>query len=97
MGPEKKIETKFMRWVTSLGSKCLKMNPRGHKGQPDRMVVAPDGIILFIEFKVPGGDLTPLQAQFHKEMEALGHEVKVCRSVQEAQDYYKEKTGYIDP
>lgn len=54
-------------------NKCLvlKLAAPGQKGQPDRMILK-DGKILFIEFKAPGGKVSPLQLKWQEDLRARG-------------------------
>lgn len=73
----KQLEKKFK-------AKTFKMNPRGERGWPDRLVLLPNEVKVLIEFKRPGEELRPLQVIRKRELEALGHRVYVCESVEEA-------------
>ena len=63
MRPEEKIEKRFVKKVEKLGCRAYKFEVHGKKGAPDRMVLLPIGIIVFIEFKRPGGG----EVSFHQE------------------------------
>lgn len=65
-------------------AKCRKMNGFGNRSWPDRLILLPNGKSVLIEFKRPGGELSPGQRQEIKELRALGHRVAVCESVEEA-------------
>ena len=81
---EKTIENKFVKIAKDRGCKCLKINGLGQRSWPDRLVLIPNGGLVMIEFKKPGGKLTPGQEQLHEELLEMGHEVHVCYSVEEA-------------
>lgn len=57
------------------------------KGTPDRLAVLPGGRVVWLEVKHP--DAKPRkdqehQLQMHERLRAMGHEVAVVRSMQEA-------------
>jgi hypothetical protein len=62
MGPEAKIEHTVVKYAQSKGVLCYKFTSPAHRAVPDRMFVY-KGKVMFIEFKKPGGKLTPLQAR----------------------------------
>lgn len=58
-----------------LGIKSIKLQI---KGWPDRMYLAPNGRVFFIEFKRPnGGRLSNAQKHRVAELKLLGHDVEV--------------------
>lgn len=70
---EKDIEKRFVRELKKLGCKSRKLNGTGYRDWPDRLILVPGGVTLFIEFKIPGEDLRPSQASLHEEAADLGH------------------------
>lgn len=74
---ESAIERRFLKWVKAQGWKALKMQGVGNKGYPDRLVVMPNGLTAFIEFKRLDEEPRPLQVARIKELKALGHNVGV--------------------
>jgi hypothetical protein len=83
---EKHIEARFLRrlkerWPTA---QHRKMNGYGHRSWPDRLVLLPHGVALFIEFKRPGGALSPGQEHLINELRLEGHRVKVCDDAEQA-------------
>ena len=49
---------------------------------PDRLFIAPNGTVFFIEFKAPNGELSELQKLEHIRIESLGPVVFVLDSVE---------------
>ena len=76
--------TKFYRshgWVT------LHIQPDAHhipKGWPDHLLLGPEGRTVFIEFKKPGEEPTPIQVHTHAQLRKLGHTVLLCDSFEQA-------------
>lgn len=60
-------------------------------GWPDMQVLWKNRV-FFIELKAPGGALSKAQRDLHEQIEATGHDVAVCRSV-EAVLAYLESCG----
>lgn len=84
---EKHIERPVVEYAKKRGVIVRKMDGFGYRAWPDRMLLGPEGRVLFIEFKRPGGTTTPLQAQLHSQLEALGHEVQVLDDVAKAKKW----------
>lgn len=73
MRPEEKIEKRFVKKAEGLGLLAYKFEVHGKKGAPDRMVLLPNGKIVFIEFKRPdGGVVSHHQYEFIEELRNLG-------------------------
>jgi hypothetical protein len=78
---EDTVENHLRKLVKALGGLCIKLNPFGYAGIPDRMVLLPGGIILFYELKRPvGGKYEPLQLRWHAKLRRLGFTVYVCHT-----------------
>jgi hypothetical protein len=59
---EADIEKKVTAWAKARGIVCLKYQPKGDVGWPDHIyVIPPNGRVVFIEFKKPGEEPTPMQ------------------------------------
>ena len=80
---EKKIEKNAMLMAESAGWWQRKFTSPGHSGVPDR-VLGKGNRVVFIEFKVPGEDLDPLQVVEHEAMRDCGmREVYTASSTDE--------------
>lgn len=55
----------------------IKLNLRGRRGFPDRLVLWEGGGILFIEFKRKGEEPRKLQEVIHEQLRAMGFIVEV--------------------
>lgn len=78
---EKTIEQYLVQEVKKRNGMCIKL--LGIVGIPDRMVLLPVRIIVFIETKTAKGKLSPLQKWWEKSLKALGFDHMVIRSKQE--------------
>lgn len=83
MNPESRIEQAFCRWCASKSIPCLKVQAIGVRGFPDRLILL-QGKVVFIEFKTPTGVLSEHQIRCHNRLKALGLDIHVCRSKEEA-------------
>ena len=73
---EKQIERKLIEAVVSKGGIAPKFVSPGLAGVPDRIVLMPEGKVVFAEVKAPGKKMRPLQLRRKDQLEALGF--KVC-------------------
>ncbi len=77
---EKHIERDSCRVAEANGWLQRKFVSPGHNGVPDRIFIK-DTRVVFIEFKVPGGVLRPIQKEEIKEFQSHGADIYVCESV----------------
>jgi hypothetical protein len=70
--------------------RILFINPQSNKkstiavGHPDFTIFLPNGRLLLIEMKVPGGRLSPEQIGRIEALRAIGHQVEIAWSADEA-------------
>lgn len=78
-------EKGYMRWIDTYAHwVAIKIY---RKGWPDRLVLGPNKIAFFIEFKRDEKeDLRILQDHYRVFLIELGHYVYVCRSAEEAKE-----------
>lgn len=76
---EKEIEQHLRKEVIRAGGMCKKWVCPGHAGVPDRIVML-NNQIWFIELKRPGGRLSRLQKEFHKDIRKYTNNVMVIDS-----------------
>jgi hypothetical protein len=77
---EKEIETYLCKQVKEIGGKAYKWVSPGNIGVPDRIVIFPNGKIMFVELKSQGNYLTPLQANKIEELRKLKQDVYILNS-----------------
>ena len=80
---ESDIERRLVQGVKKLGGKAYKFVSPGNVGVPDRLVVLPGGVVLFVELKAPGGRLSPNQRLQMTELTGLGAHVFVLWGVED--------------
>ena len=94
VGEEAKIERRLVSKVADAGGMCLKWT--GAVGVPDRIVLLPQGQVVFVEVKAAGGKLSPMQLLMHKKLRSLGARVEVVWSNSDV-DTLMQSWGTITP
>lgn len=85
---EEKVEDALREGVNARGGICVKLNPKGYKGIPDRLVLMPGPRIALVELKRPrGGVWSRAQQVWHNRLTAMGIECAVLRSVEEVKKF----------
>lgn len=79
---EKGIEQAARRAAERRGLLLWKLRPTV-AGMPDRVLIAPGGRVVWIEFKTPKGRVRPEQRKVLDSLRALGHDARVVRSTEE--------------
>ena len=74
---EKATEQKLILMIKAAGGIAPKFINPGYDGMPDRIVLLPEGRIVFVEVKVPGKKPRPLQQARHDMLRRLGFKVFV--------------------
>jgi hypothetical protein len=87
---ERLIEQKLRLAVKAKGGLALKFVSPGTAGVPDRIVLAPDGRVFFVELKAPGGILSPKQVKMVRTLFGLGHIVLVINSLEQVKEFMDE-------
>ena len=74
LGYESDIERLLCKEVEKLGGRCVKW---GVNGEPDRIVLLPGGLTVFVETKRSDGKLSRLQDEKIRRLKRLGYLVFV--------------------
>lgn len=74
---EKAIEKYLRERVEEEGGICLKYSNPNQVGYPDRAVLMPGGVTLWVELKSTGEKPTRLQQERFRRMGDIGHNVTV--------------------
>lgn len=74
---EKAIEKYLVRRTKEIGLPCLKYSNPNMVGYPDRIIVLPSGMVVWVELKSKGKKPTKAQQVRIASLEALGHVVRV--------------------
>lgn len=83
---ESAVEAVFARRVRELGGLSFKFAPV-HAGNPDRLVLLPDGVVALVEIKADDGALRPDQLLWHRRAARLGTQVYVVTGAEEARSW----------
>ena len=76
---ERDVESRLVARAAALHGACVKFIPDNKRGMPDRIVMLPGGVLVWVETKKPkGGALSAVQKHRHKQLRALGQRVCVC-------------------
>lgn len=79
---ESEIEQHLVDTVQFLGGEIRKVQWIGRNGAPDRLVMLPDGRLLWLELKAPGKTPSPVQLREHAKMARCGQHVHVVDSME---------------
>jgi len=80
MTKESDIEKFLVKRVKDVGGQIRKAQWVGHVGAPDRRVMLPNRMPIWIELKAPGKKAEPHQVREHNRMRKLGELVEVIDS-----------------
>lgn len=87
---EKEVEKFLVRQVKKVGGVSFKFISPGNAGVPDRIVILPNGKVLFVELKTDKGKLTKLQEVQIKKISDLGADVRVLRGIEGVKEFINE-------
>lgn len=81
---EREVEHRLVSRVTAMHGACVKFIPDNKIGMPDRIVMLPGGVLVWVETKKPkDGRVSVIQKHRHKQLRALGQRVHVCWTVEQ--------------
>lgn len=82
---EREVEAYLRTRVEQAGGLCVKFLPDLMRGMPDRVVILPGGVLVWVETKKPkGGRVSEIQEFRHRTLRALGQAVEVCWTKEDA-------------
>ena len=91
---ENEVEGHLRRRVEKVGGVCVKFLPDFARGFPDRVVLLPGGVLVWVETKRPqGGVLSPVQKVQHVLLRRLGQRVEVVWTKDQADDLIDSLVG----
>lgn len=72
-------------------SRCFLRKVRwvGRNGAPDRLLIKPEGEVLWLELKAPGNNATAQQQLEHNRMRSYGQKVIVVDSVDAIEELFQ--------
>jgi len=88
---ESSLEKRLRLEVKKHGGRALKFISPGKRGVPDRLVLKSGGQALFVEMKVPGKPLRPLQLKRVEQLRTLGFKVYKIDSIEDIKNFIQEE------
>ena len=86
---EKDVEGMLVKGVENLGGKCYKWVSPNQNGVPDRIVLLPKGVVIFVELKDYKGKISQVQKIQQKIIQNLGFQVCVLNSKERVSEFVK--------
>lgn len=81
---ERDVEQRLTARAAAMHGVSVKFIPDNRRGMPDRIVMLPGSVLVWVETKRPkGGRLSPVQLHRHKQLRALGQRVAVCWTIEQ--------------
>lgn len=90
---EKEVEGKLTEGIRKMGGRAYKWVSPGANGVPDRIVILPQGRIIFVELKTETGRLSKLQKLQHAILKRLGCDVRVLYGADDVAAFLAEIGG----
>jgi len=87
---ERTIEAYLRRQVQARGGMAVKQDWVSIRGAPDRLVILPQGVMVFVELKAPNQKAKPHQARLHQKLRSLGVRVLVIDSKEQVDEFLNE-------
>ena len=93
---ESTIEARLAREVRKLGGLCYKVTSPGAPGVPDRIIILPGGLVVFVELKTEIGRLAKIQKWQIEELRKRGANVRVLKGMDQVLAFLEEvKTNAV--
>lgn len=83
---EKHVESHLVKQTKAIGGKALKFPPFFFRGIPDRLLLIPRGLIVWVETKQKGGVLAPMQIRRIDKFRQWGFWVEVIWSKEQVDE-----------
>jgi len=87
---EKDVERRLVGGIKRLGGQAVKFVSPASAGWPDRLILLPDGKVMFIELKTSTGKLSELQKYRLKVLGDLGFDARVLYGHDEVKGFLDE-------
>ena len=92
---ESGIEAHFCHTLRKHGFLTWKFTSPQNPGVPDRLIVTPQGVVWFVEFKAVGGRVSELQRHTIFQLVRRGVNVKIIEGWNEAKAFAEELTNGV--
>ena len=91
LGLENEVEAKLRTLIEQANGRCVKFVPDYARGWPDRIILLPGGVLVWVETKrTQDGRLSSGQRVAHLILRRLGQDVRTVWSKEEAEALAKE-------
>jgi hypothetical protein len=87
---EAQVEKKLVKEVEKRGGICYKFVSPSNPGVPDRIVITPDGRVIFVELKAPFGRMSNIQKWQKARMLERGADVRVVYGLEQVEELVRE-------
>lgn len=87
---EKQIESRMVREIKNRGGLCYKFVSPNNPGVPDRIVITPDGRIIFVELKTEVGRLSKIQQWQREQLKKRGVDIRVIHGWDKVKEFIEE-------
>jgi hypothetical protein len=87
---ESTIEKHLVKSIKAIGGGCYKWSGPGDRGKPDRLILMPDGLTVFVELKAPGKRPSKLQRYWLEKLSALGFDARVIDTLEGVDELVQE-------
>ncbi len=89
MTRESSIERHLVVLASGNGWLTRKVRWIGRYGAPDRLLISPDGRVIWVELKAPGKTPGPVQCREHTRLRNYGQDVRVIDSLEGVEALFK--------
>lgn len=87
---ESVIEARLVKEIKKLGGLCYKFTSPGAPGVPDRIIILPGGLVVFVELKTEIGRLAKIQKWQIEELRKRGADVRVLKGMDQVKAFLEE-------
>ena len=93
---ERDVESWLGKQIIKMGGLFYKWVSPGNAGVPDRIVILPGGVILFVELKTDRGRLSLIQSHVQEEIRKRGGHVITIYGMEAAKQLVRGLKGEAD-
>lgn len=87
---ERELENELRKHMKSIKGMCLKFVSPSNNGVPDRIVIFPNGHLIFVEMKgMHKSKLSPIQEEMISRMQNLNQDIFQIWSWKDLADFFK--------
>lgn len=87
---EAEIEKRMVKEIEGMGGLCWKFTSPGTIGVPDRIVVLPDGSVIFVELKAEFGRGANIQRYRISQLKKCGVDARKIQGLEEMKSFVRE-------